>query len=261
VTWCLLADGTLAGLTYNREPGALVSAWHSHTIGGSFGGGDAVVESIAVIPAPDETTDDLWLSVKRAINGETVRHIEYMKRPLDYGESISSGVYLDCAYTYSGSATTSITGLTHLAGESVTYLADGLDGTGTVNSSGVLTLATAASLVHVGYYETRALETVRIDSGPGDPVNTKALSKRVYGVAVEVVESAEGYVGTDDDYMDAMTFDDFASAGAVPTRITGLIEESINDDFGKKKFIRCEQRAPYPTVIASITARFEVSAE
>jgi hypothetical protein len=261
VTWCRLADGTLAGLTYNREPGAQVSAWHGHTIGGSFGSGDAVVEAITVIPGPDETTDDLWLAVKRTINGETVRHIEWMSRPLDYGEDIEDGIYMDAAISYSGAAATNITGAHHLEGQDVAVLAGGIYYERTI-TAGTFSeaLPEAATPIHVGLYALRALETVFLESAPGDSLNTKAQMKRVRAIQVEVVESAKGWAGTDEDYLDRLEFDEFYE-GDVPRRVTGFVEESINDDYGRRKNIRFEQREPYPSMITSITARFEVSAD
>ena len=49
VVWATRQDGTLLGMTYRREED--VVAWHKHIIGGSFSGGQAVVESIATLPS------------------------------------------------------------------------------------------------------------------------------------------------------------------------------------------------------------------
>lgn len=262
ITWCLLQDGKLAGLTYNREPGAQVSAWHRHTIGGSFGDGDAVVESIAVIAGPDETTDDVWLAVKRTIDGNTYRSIEYMTRPLDYGEDIEDGVYMDAAYSYTGTAAVNVTGLDHLEGCEVVVLAGGIfyerevDG-GTLDED----LPDAVTPIHVGLFSMRVIEPVYIESGPNDRVNTKSKQKRVNAVQLEVVETGPGiYVGTEEGSMDRVEMDEFYT-GDVPRRVSGFVEESINDSYDKRKGVRVEQREPYPLMIPSITARFEVSNE
>lgn len=260
VTWCVLSDGKLAALTYNREPGVLVSAWHKHVIGGSFSTGDAVVESIAVIPNPDEEADDVWLSVKRTIDGDTVRFIEWMTRPLVEGEDIEDGIYMDAALTYEGSPVTNITGADHLEGQTVAVLADGVYTTKVISGGSFsVALSTAASTIHVGLYELRYVETVHLEASAKAPVNTKAKLKRVSKVQIEVVESAKAWVGTDADYMDQMVFDEFHDEDGAPRRITGLIEESINDDYAKRKFVRIEQREPYPFVVTSITPTFEVS--
>lgn len=260
VIWCLLGNGEVVGLTYNREPAAQVSAWHGHVIAGAFGSGNAVVESITVIPSPNAGVDDLYLVVKRTVNGETVRYVEYMEQPLNLGEAIEDGIYMDSAISYDGSPVTNISGADHLEGETVDVLADGVYLQKEI-SGGAFSeaLDEAASKIHVGLYSTRVLETVFIESRPGDQVNTKKQTKRVSEVQVEVVESTKGWIGTDADSMDQMVFDEFYDQDGAPRRVTGPIEETVNDDYGQRKSVRFEQREPYPTYITSLTAQFEVS--
>jgi hypothetical protein len=74
IVWCLLGNGKLLGFTYNQEQ--QVTGWHRHPIGG-----DGFVESIASIPAPDGNREELWLIVRRTINGATHRYVEYFERP------------------------------------------------------------------------------------------------------------------------------------------------------------------------------------
>lgn len=82
VVWAKRPDGVLVGFTVEREQ-RVVGA-HRHKLGGSFGAvGWGVIESIAVIPAPDGSHEQLWLAVKRTINGVTKRYIEFME---DYFE-------------------------------------------------------------------------------------------------------------------------------------------------------------------------------
>ena len=54
--------------------------------------------------------------------------------------------FVDCGIDYDGVATTSITGLSHLIGEEVVILADGVVVEGkVVSDTGTITLTTAAS--------------------------------------------------------------------------------------------------------------------
>jgi hypothetical protein len=64
-------DGTVVGLTYNRDEG--VVGWHRHDFGG-------YVESIAVLPQADGLQDALWLVVRRTINGVERRFVERLTR-------------------------------------------------------------------------------------------------------------------------------------------------------------------------------------
>jgi hypothetical protein len=86
VIWAIRADGTLLGLTYRREEE--VVAWHKHVIGGSFGSGQAVVESIATLPT-DTGEDELFMVVKRTIQSVTRRYVEKMKL-FDFGNDTTT---------------------------------------------------------------------------------------------------------------------------------------------------------------------------
>lgn len=67
-------DGQIATFTYQKRQ--KVFAWARMILGGTFDGGNAIVESVTVIPGLNE--DQVWMSVKRTINGSTRRYIEYL---------------------------------------------------------------------------------------------------------------------------------------------------------------------------------------
>lgn len=70
--WVILDDGSLRSCTY--VPTQSVVAWHRHKIGGSFRGGPSRVESVASISGYNE--DNLWMVVRRTIDGDERRYIE-----------------------------------------------------------------------------------------------------------------------------------------------------------------------------------------
>lgn len=150
IVWILRTDGTLAALTYEREQE--VVAWHRHIVAGT----NAVVESICAIPDTLGNEDVFYMVVRRTVNGATVRYVEYMLQtqfpqvtPVAVDRSVA--FYVDAGLSYSGAPATTITGLTHLVGETVKVLADGkYVGTRVVNGSGQITLTTAASVVQAG---------------------------------------------------------------------------------------------------------------
>lgn len=106
ILWCVREDGTLLGLTYEKSQE--VFAWHRH-ITGARGKDifsqpvpvDGFVESACVIPHPDGDRDQVWLLIRRAINGATERYIEFMD---DKGNPYPLYEYLntDSALTYDG---------------------------------------------------------------------------------------------------------------------------------------------------------------
>lgn len=180
-------DGALLTMTYRREED--VVGWARHQIGGVFGSGRAVVESVAVIPGADGSgqvhdstdRDEVWLIVKRTINGATKRYIEVME--FDF-EGPSQGEYDDIAdwetamlaaqkdvyyadsiITYDGASTATLSGIDHLEGQTVKILADGAIVADKTVSSGVITLDEAASIVQIGLGYTHRGKTLKIEAG------------------------------------------------------------------------------------------------
>lgn len=106
VVWCLKNDGTIAGFTIDREQD--VRGWHPHKIGGSFGpGAYGVVESIETIPTPEG--DELWMIVKRTINGSTVRYVEYMSGFFESGSNKADALFVDSGLTLNNVVNTTLT--------------------------------------------------------------------------------------------------------------------------------------------------------
>lgn len=96
ILWACANNGDLFALTYLLEQDVL--GWHPHTIGGG-----GAVESVQVIPAPDGTHDQVWLQVRRVINGVTTRYIEYMEKDwLEDETALADAVFSDCAATFNG---------------------------------------------------------------------------------------------------------------------------------------------------------------
>lgn len=113
ILWGRMADGGLVSLVYNREQA--VRGWSSHALGGG-----CVVESLCVVP--DVLGNDrLWAVVRRTKNSAAQRMIWMMSDPDDR-------MRLDGAVRYSGAATSSVTGLTHLNGETVRVAVGSGDG-------------------------------------------------------------------------------------------------------------------------------------
>jgi len=80
ILWAIRSDGNLISMTYDRGDESLRAGWNRHQLGGrsDSGGTNPIVTSIAVIPDPTGVFDQLWMVVKRYVNGQTVYGIEYM---------------------------------------------------------------------------------------------------------------------------------------------------------------------------------------
>lgn len=163
--WCVKENGEMITFTYDKAQ--QVNGWSRHVLGGVFNNTvtgfttSAVVESVACIPNPTSTGDDIWIVVKRTINGSTKRYVEYIETGWEpETQQQYSGFYVDSGLTYSGNfnAQLSRTGdtgsQTFTAGSSVfnvgdvgkkiKYMEDGIYAEATITSyvSGLVVIAT-----------------------------------------------------------------------------------------------------------------------
>ena len=170
VVWVVRSDGTLVSMTYEKTQE--VVGWARHQIGGWYDAAGTVpakVESVATIPSPDGTRDETWVVVNRYVNGASHRYIEYFSKLWENGDTLTNAVFLDSSAAYTGSATTTVTGLTWLKGQTVSVLADGsVHPDCVVNSSGAITLSRSASTVQVGLGYNSDAQTMRIEAGGAD---------------------------------------------------------------------------------------------
>jgi hypothetical protein len=203
VIWAVRADGTLLGVTYRREEE--VVAWHKHLIGGEFSGGQAVVESIATLPS-DTGEDELYMIVKRTINGVTKRYVEQM-RPFNFGGVTTGAFFVDCGLRYEGTATGTLSGLYHLEGETVTVLANGATHPDREVTGGGITLAYNSTTAAVGYNYTSSMQTMRIEAGSADGTS-QGKPKRIHAVTLRLLETVGIEVGNSSNENDRVFFRD-----------------------------------------------------
>lgn len=126
VLWALRNDGVLLGVTLNLNRRGF--GWHRHPIGGAFGSGEAVVEAIGCIPNPAGDADELWMIVKRTIDGSTVRYVEYMNGEWHEEDDIITAFYVDSGLIYDGAVAQTLTpgaGATTAGTTAVTFTAGG----------------------------------------------------------------------------------------------------------------------------------------
>ena len=207
IVWALRSDGTLLGLTYRREEE--VVGWHKHTIGGVFGSGQAIVESIAPLPT-DTGNDDLYLIVKRTINSVTKRYVEVLK-PFDFGSVTTAAFFVDSGLAYSGSAVTSLSGLYHLEGQTVAILANGATHPDETVSGGGITLDYSSTTAAVGFSYTSEMQTMRIESGSEDGTS-QGKPKRIHAVTLRLFETVGIEVGNSSSEIDRIPFRDSSMA-------------------------------------------------
>lgn len=194
VLWCALANGKLLGFTYNRAQN--VTGWHRHKLGGDYQeSGYGIVESVQVIPAYDGSRDDLWIVVKRTINGQTKRYIEYLDKGFATGDAQNSCFYLDGGKSISQALSTTVTGLSHLEGQEVGLLVNGASHANKTVSSGQVTLDEAATIVQVGLPNTPIMTTMKIEGG-SQMGTAQGKKKKINEILLRLYNSGGVEVGT-----------------------------------------------------------------
>ena len=245
ILWFVGADGALIGLTYDRANGTV--GWHGHTLGGS-----GVVESITAIPSGAE--DQVYLSVKRTINSATVRHIVFLKS-INFGTDVADAFFVDSGLTYSGSATTTITGLNHLEGETVQILADGSAHADKTVSGGTVTLDRSVTKAHIGLGFSSVVKTLRLEAGANDGTSQGKI-KRIHGVTARFLDTVGAELGPDTSNLDRIPFRDSSMAmdAAVPM-FTGDKEISFPAGYDNDAQVVIRQSQPLPMTVVAIMRR------
>ena len=249
VIWCIRGDGRLVGLTYQREQ--QVVAWHQHIFGGAYNGGIAVCESIATIPT-DNKEYQTWVIIKRTINGSTKRYIEYINN-FDFDETDNTTFnFLDSSLSYSGSAVTTISGLSHLEGQTVSVLANGATHPDRTVSGGSITLARPSTKVKVGLPYTSILQTMRIDAGSQNGTS-QSKTKRIFEISLRLYETVGVEVGPDLNNMEAIPFRSSSNNmdQAIPV-FTGDKDIEFRGNYETDGFIFVRQTQPLPLTILSL---------
>lgn len=173
--WCVSSNGELRGLTY--VPEQAVGAWHHH----DTGDGDKFL-SVCAVAEGDE--DVVYVAVSRTVDGASRTYIErFASRAFT---DVADAVFVDSSLTYRGAPATTISGLGHLEGRTVSILADGGEHPQRVVTGGQITLDEAASVVTIGLPIEADVQTLPmvLESmgafGQGRPKNVNQAVLRVY---------------------------------------------------------------------------------
>lgn len=253
ILWGVRSDGELVGATFSREQSVL--GWHRHP----FQGG--VVESIASIPAPDGSRDDLWMIVRYTINGATKRYVSYLGVEDDETGIVAKAdwCYSDMLATYSGAPATTISGLGYLEGQTVWVLADGANHPTRVVTGGAITLQAAASKVQVGLPSVGKIVTTAME--PGAPGGTSfGDTKRAHQVVVRVLRTLGGSVGPDANNLEELRQRDKTTPmGSGPDPYSGDIVAAFDGGYDTKLQVTVIKDSPRPMTVVAIAPKAAIS--
>lgn len=226
--WIIRDDGALVSLTYLREHD--VVAWGRHPLPGG-----GVAESITSVRT--ETGDDVYVVMRR--NG--VRTVECMSPQVT--SEPEEAFFLDGGVTVRGdSDVTAVAGLWHLEGMMVSIVADGSVLGDQVVTGGAVTLASAASVVHVGLPYDAIIETLDLNI-PRRDGSQMGRKLRVSKCILQYEDSRGLFIGTDEEHMSEQ-IDRTDEASGEPTRLTsGYYTHTLDSGYDSGSLV---VKAPYP---------------
>ena len=261
IVWMVRGDGVLIGMTYRREEE--VVAWHQHKIGGTYTGTHeslasatyayGMVESITNLPT-EAGEDELYMIVKRTINGVTKRYVERLKA-FDFGTAATGAFFVDSGLAYAGSATTSLSGLHHLTGQTVSVLANGATHTDETVASGGVSLNVSATTAAIGLPFTSRLQTLRLEAGSVDGTSQGKL-KRIHSITLRLHKTVGVEVGSGTSDVDRIPFRDSSMAMDTAVELfTGDKEIEFRGGFEEDDQIVIQQTQPLPLTVLAIYPR------
>lgn len=257
VIWAVRTDGQFISTTYEREQ-QVVGVARQKIAGGSaddFG----IVESACVVPI--ENGDRVWMIVRRTIDGNTVRYVEYMDDIFDTesGQTIEDGVFFDSAVTVTGTAMTSISGADHLEGETVGILADGVDiGDATV-SSGSFDLPNDVEADTVTYglrYESYA-ETLRMPQAGNRDGTALGRLKKAVSISLDLLDTAYIKAGTLTKQFEYLFRSTSESMDTAPDLYTGVKKLSAEGSWSNEGVAVMRTDKGYPATIRALIVGIE----
>lgn len=170
IVWCVRADGVLLAFTYLKEHD--VYAWSRHET-------DGYVESVATVQEGDESI--VYLSVRRTVNGQTVRYVERMASR--YFPDVQSSWCVDSGARYDGwnddvSKLLNISGASYNAGDTVTMAATGHSPftSGSVGAKYILRSGQNQVTVTVTAHTDSTHVSATLDTAPHTSLQATALS-------------------------------------------------------------------------------------
>jgi len=245
ILWAVLNDGTIATLT--REQKNEVKGWTRQSWVGD-------VENVAVIPNGEE--DQVWFVINRTIDGVARRYVEYLSA-IGF-DDVEDAFFVQSGLTYDGVATTTISGLDHLEGETVQVLVDGATHPDRVVTDGAITLVSEAQKVHAGLGYDATIETLDIEAGAA--MGTAQARPKLLGrCSVRLKDSVGCLVGTVDkqDVIPFRSSDDNMDE-ALPM-FSGDREVVFPQGWTKEKCIVIKQSLPLPMHCLAIYPKITVS--
>ena len=248
ILWTTRTDGELPIFSYERAEN--ITAWSRMITQTNLAGTltDSDIESVAVINGSPE--DEVWVIVERTIGGSTVRYIEQFQ-PRDFGDS-TDAIFVDASVTYDSTASSAMTGLDHLDGQTVYVLADGVQFDTEVVSSGAITLSlddvtTTASTVQMGLGYEVQLRTMPLSWVGGESIQGK--EKKISETITRWYKSGDFSIGKSASKL---------NTHSITNQTTSIDRKTFPPGWDRNGYVFVYQLSPEPLTLLSIMVEFSL---
>lgn len=264
--WATRGDGALVTCTLNRDPVVGVTGWAPHYTDGAVEWAESI---------PNGERDEVWLLVRRTVNGSTVRYIEILDDTFEplYPEAVDPdafppvaqpsryGYTVDCGLAFDNVAGQTVFAVPHLIGKAVDIVADGsVQPQQVVPSSGNVTIARLSyrTLIGLHFRSEVGLLTPEVGTGTG---TAQGNSMHVSEITMRFMNTLGAKVFDGDGYEQDVAFRQLGEGilDQAPAPFSGIKRlEKLGWERGKSE-ITIVQDQPLPMHLLSVVRKLTVN--
>lgn len=227
---CVLADGTLAVCALDRE---------QNVVGWSLCDTDGLFEAVCVTPYNNQSL--VHFIVNRTIGGATKRYVERWE----------DGRETDCCVVGTGPSSSLWSGFSHLEGETLDVIADGIFVGQKTVSGGNITLDNPATAIEAGLHYDGRLQLLKIEVA-GQAGTNQADAVSVHKVVLRVQDSVSALVRGK-----RLVFGTAATLSSPPVTFTG--DKPIGVIGTSNDEILIERDQPYPMTLLCVMRQVSIN--
>lgn len=259
VLWMWFDDGSLASLTWMPEQQMTAFCRHPRV--------NMAVEHMCCVPSVSSGSDQVYLIVRRTINGQTRRFVEQLAdyfMPVDPDRPTAEGAwFVDCGLRITGSGLTRVTQLGHLEGETVAVFADGAMQKRKVVQNGTIQLDRPSDDVTVGLpirgYIRDLPRNFATQAG-----GTADLQKTTREAAVQVLNTGGGRVRVyspeeDNDELWEPLIETGTNWGAFPDLFSGKKRLNVEGDLRPEAQLEFDCDDALPATVLALSPIIDVT--
>lgn len=250
IVWCVKTDGKVAALTFQREH--QVTGWTQQTTEGYF-------RDVCCTPNENRRETDTWFLIEREIEETPYLYLEILASEFMFQDAEDAWM-VDSALDYDepGVEVSSISGLDHLEGKTVSILTNGAVHADQVVTDGAVELNFSSDRIIVGLPYVSRIIPLPLELSLSDGTSIGRV-QRITNMSTFLYRSLGMWVGRDEDEMEEIPFrvpTDLTGQG-VPL-FTGIKKVFFPEGYDNDTTIIIEQRQPLPMLVISIMDESEV---